>query len=105
MKELNDKELDDLIMQTLEREDVLRDVESQVMKTVKVQSLRAKVRRWVRLLAFFFGLPVFMVLMLASAYYLIKLSDNSPSVIGSMLVFTVTIIHLCYQNLQKFSIE
>lgn len=70
MNEINDKELDLMFSESAHRQKAVEQISHQVMRTIRRDILKRKVRRWARLLAFCFGLPaaVVMYIFLLRAY-------------------------------------
>ncbi|MCR5078008.1 MAG: cysteine protease [Prevotella sp.] len=95
MKEMNDNELDQLILETLNRKEMLSGISTQVMLTVRRQHRRAAFRRWSRIIAFSFGLPLVVMLMVGAAYFTASLpglgAAGTPIVVA-MCVFTLIIL-------------
>jgi hypothetical protein len=54
---IDDKEFDKLISGSMERYELLEEVQHEVMNKVRSQTRREMVRKWMRMAAFAFGLP------------------------------------------------
>ena len=59
---MNDKELDILFDQSAQRQKAIEQINAQVMKTVRRDMRIRWARRWIRLVAICFGLPMLLVL-------------------------------------------
>jgi hypothetical protein len=55
---LTEQQLDDLILQTFERQQIAEDITVGVMKDLRRQTRRRQLRQWGRAAAFAFGLPL-----------------------------------------------
>ncbi len=102
---MTDHELNKLITQALERQKQLEDINQNIMLSIRQENRRERVRKWLRLLAFCFGLPLFVILMLYCAYKGIVQSGFSLPVVFSMLVFAFSIIGAGYQMIENFSAQ
>ena len=58
MKEINDMELDDLIMASVEREQKLETLNQAIVKDVQRRARREWAKRWGRVIVYSFGLPL-----------------------------------------------
>ena len=58
MNEMTDNNIDSLIRETLERRQLLADLDRTIIADVRRQARRAWLRRWARVIAFSFGLPL-----------------------------------------------
>ena len=62
MQTITDNELDLLLKESADRKQLLAQVNTEVMRTVRRDMRRKQLLRWGRLLAFCFGLPLLAVL-------------------------------------------
>ena len=65
---MNDKELDILFSQSAQRQKAVEQINRQVMQTVRRDIRKKAVRRWTRLVAACFGLPMLVVLYIYALY-------------------------------------
>lgn len=65
---MNDKELDILFDQSAQRKKTVEQINARVMQTVRRDMRKKAVRRWTRLVAACFGLPILTVLYIYALY-------------------------------------
>lgn len=102
---MTDKELNQLMRETFERQKLLEDINQSIMQNLRKTSRRERARKWLRFLTFCFGLPLFVMLMLYCAYKAVVLSGFSLPVAFAMLVFAISIIWTGYQMIEDFSVR
>lgn len=61
MTTIDNRQIDALISESLERHEVLESIHREVMAEVRRSARRDSVRRWVRVAAFAFGIPLVML--------------------------------------------
>ena len=55
---MNDQELDNLIRESIERSELLEQVNNRVMTNIRRTARRNRIRTWARITAFAFGIPM-----------------------------------------------
>lgn len=118
-----DKELDQLICDTFEREDLVKEINMQVMKEVKaleaskcrqtsplalwrgVRGEASSVRSVIRPLAFAFGLPFVLVCFAFGIRYLVETFANQPYSYISAILSSAAMLLFATQTLKKFSLQ
>ncbi len=101
MKNIDDRELDAIIKQSLERKQVLDAINRSVMRRIK----RKRRIQWVRLVAFSFGFPVVMALLGLVYYALFRHFADNPIVMYSLVLPVVTMLIVGGKVLSDFSIR
>ena len=108
MKEINDKEFDMLISESFARENTLQDIETSVMKSIKVDARKARWALLLRLAAFCIYYSVALLLPVAATYYILQASNDlylNGSVVFSMLITFAVIVIRGNKQMKKFSLE
>ena len=108
MKEINDKEFDILISESFAREDILQDIETGVMKSVKAEARKARWALLLRLAAFCIYYSVAILLPVAATYYILEASSDlylNSSVVFSMLITFAVIVIRGNKQMKNFSLE
>lgn len=105
MTEMTDTSLDRLIADTLHRQELLKDLDSLIIADVRRRSRRAWLRRWARIVAFSFGLPLVLLVSLAGAYVFIKEHGATPFTLSLMVCPVVALIFVSYRSIGDFSPE
>lgn len=62
MKKIDEQQMDALIAETFIRKQTVEEINRAVMREVRLTVRRRRLRRWVRLAAFSFGLPLVLLL-------------------------------------------
>lgn len=88
---MNDTEMDALIRESLQRDEQLKTVEENVMKSLQTEQRHVRLRRWTILVGYCLGLPLLLVTMLYSAIYVARLCQNI-AVTASMVFFVVVVL-------------
>lgn len=103
----NDKDstIDELIQEVFERKEILQDIDSQVMNSIRRDARKAWVRRWGKAVAFSFGLPLLAVFLGIILYHFATLHDSSPLVEVSVLISAVSSAILIYHLTYSFRLE
>ena len=108
MKEINDNEFDKLISESFVREDILQDIETSVMKSIKVDARKARWALLLRLAAFCIYYSVALLLPVAATYYILEASSdlylNSSVAFGMFITFVVIVIR-GNKQMKKFSLD
>ena len=105
MTEMTDTSLDRLIADTLNRQELLKDLDSLIIADVRRRTRRAWLRRWARIVAFSFGLPLLLLVSLAGAYLFIKEHGATPFTLSLMVCPVVALIFVSYRSIGDFSPE
>lgn len=103
MIEMTDTSLDRLIADTLNRQELLKDLDSLIIADVRRRTRRAWLRRWARIVAFSFGLPLLLLVSLAGAYIYIKEHGATPFTLSLMVCPVVALIFVSYRSIGDFS--
>lgn len=101
--ELNDKELDELIMATMERRAMLGALNSNIVKDVRRKARRERFRRWGRIVAFSFGLPLLLLLFGLGLWLLLTIPSVWP-VRFTLLLPVATVLYFAWRSMRDFSI-
>ena len=72
MNEMTENNIDLLIRETLERRELLVDLDRLIIADVQREARRAWLRRWGRVVVFSFGLPLVVLFFATCAYLYIK---------------------------------
>ncbi|MBQ6584072.1 MAG: hypothetical protein IIX42_02835 [Alistipes sp.] len=104
MKRIDDRQLDLLITQSLQKEHDIKNINAQVLVAVKRYN---RVRRWktvVRTIAFAFGVPTMLAVMGYCAYII---SITAESAMSYMLVATTIIsaLFMAIYSVVNFSLD
>ncbi len=102
---MTDEELNKLMRETFERQELLEGINQSVMMEIKSTARRERIRKWLRLLAVCFGLPLFVMLMLYCAHQSVAQSGFSLPVAFAMSVFGISMIGAGYQMIENFSVR
>ena len=65
---MNDKELDMLFSQSVQRQKAVEQINAQVIKKVRRDMRIRRARKWIRIVAICFGLPIMLVLYIYALY-------------------------------------
>ncbi len=103
MTEMTDTSLDRLIADTLNRQELLKDLDNLIIADVRRRTRRAWLRRWARIVAFSFGLPLLLLVSLAGAYIYIKEHGATPFTLSLMLWPALALIYTSYRAVIDFS--
>ncbi|WP_148295574.1 hypothetical protein [Prevotella dentasini] len=82
---MNEQELDALIGEALQREKMIEEINHSVMRTVKTRKRESVVRRWLRIAALSFGLPIAVAIVLYT-YYRIHIIQGTGSLSAVMML-------------------
>ena len=75
MNAKTDDSIDILIRETIDRRELLADLDRLIIADVRRQARRAWLRRWARAAVFSFGLPLVLIIWVTCAYLYIKEYD------------------------------
>ena len=102
MKTIDDRQLDQLISDSLQRQHAIESINTQVLAEVKKYNRTRKWRRIVRIVAFSFGVPIMLALMGYCAYRILITADD---IMSYALVATVIIsaIGMATYSIANFS--
>ena len=103
MNEMTDKNIDSLIRETLERRELLAELDRTIIADVRRQARRAWVRRWARVVAFSFGLPLALLVFFTCAYLYIKANEANVFLIAVLTLPTLALIYFTNHAFKTFS--
>ena len=95
--------LDTLILETLERRALIADLDRTIIADVRRQARRAWIRRWARVVAFSFGLPLVLLAFFVCLLYYIKDHDVSTPILVMMVLPTLALIYSTNHAFKTFS--
>ena len=105
MNEMTDNNLDALIRETLDRRQLLADLDRLIITDVRRQTRRAKIHRWARIVAFSFGLPLVLLVFFVCTYLYIKEQGTSTFTLILLSLPTLALIYSAHRALETFSPE
>ena len=105
MNEMTENNLDTLIRETLERRELLADLDHLIITDIRRQTRRAWMRRWARIVAFSFGLPMVLLVSFACTYLYIKEHGASTFTLVILSLPTLALIYSAHRALNTFSPE
>lgn len=105
MNEMTDNNLDMLIRETLDRRELLADLDHLIIADVQRKARRAWIRRWTRIVAFSFGLPLVLFVFFACTYLYIKEQGSSTFTLIILALPTLALLYATHRALEKFSPE
>ena len=103
MNEMTDNNIDTLIRETLERRELLADLDRLIIADVRRQARRQWIRRWARVAAFSFGLPMVLLVFAACIYLYIECYEASTLTLYIMALPTLALIFSTHRFLKYFS--
>ena len=101
--ELNDMELDDLIMASIERKETLDALNSTIVTEVRRRARREWIRRWARIAMFSFGMPLLLLVFVAGIYVASRL-QGFQTFRYVLLIPVLTMTYLVWREMKNFSI-
>ena len=104
MKEINDKELDQLIAQSLQRQQIFAKVSTEALAAAKRFNQQRKIKRVLRLVGFAFGVPTFLAVMGYGAYSISTLTDGVMGYVAAA-VTVMSAIAVATYSVVNFSLE
>ena len=104
MKMIDDKQLDGLISDSLQRQHTIESINTQVLAEVKKYNRTRKWRGIVRIIAFSFGVPTMLAIMGYCAYLILITAESAMSY---MLVATTIIsaLFMAIYSVVNFSLD
>jgi len=103
--EMNDKIFDQLISETLERQQLEDQLSQQVMETLHEEERRLFVRRWARLAGFAFGVPFVLICFVAGMYYVYTHVQMPIYVWLSIALSAIVVLGFLGKEVKDFSIS
>lgn len=100
---MTDNNIDTLIRETLERRELLADLDRLIIADVRHQARREWIRRWARIVAFSFGLPMVLLVFAICMYLYIELYGASTFTLYIMALPTLALIFSTHRFLKNFS--
>ena len=100
-----DDSIDILIRETIDRRELLADLDRLIIADVRRQARRAWLRRWARAAVFSFGLPLVLIIWVTCAYLYIKEYDWTLQSFFVMLWPTLGLLFSASYALRTFSPE
>ena len=104
MKELNDKELDILISQSLQRQHIFERVNSQALAKVKRHNRRRIAKQILRLITVAFGVPTMLAVMGYGAYRLVMMDGGVFSYVAAVIAI-ISVVTMTTYSLANFSFD
>ena len=101
--ELDDKELDDLIMASMERKATLEALNGAIIKEVRRKARREWLRRWARIAVFSFGMPL-LLLIFAVGIYMASHHQSFQTFRYVLLIPVIAMSCLAWRGMKNFSI-
>ena len=105
MNEMTDNNLDSLIRETLERRELLAELDRTIIADVRRQTRRAWLRRWARIVAFSFGLPLALLVFFTCTYLYFKAHEANILTVAVLVLPTLALIFSTNRALATFSPE
>lgn len=103
MNEMTENTLDSLIRETLERRQLLADLDRMIITDVRRQARRAWIRRWARVVAFSFGLPLALLVFFTCVYLYVKANEANVFLIAILALPTLALIYSTNHAFKTFS--
>jgi hypothetical protein len=102
----SDKEMDELIGASLQRQALLDDIQHEVMNEVRSYSRRETARRWARVAAFAFGMPAAALCFGVGVYLLCTYAGvNEPYMWLSVALSVITMLAFVGRKVRNFSLS
>ena len=105
MNEMTDNSLDTLIRETLERRQLLADLDRHIITDIQRRERQNKIHRWARALLFSFGVPMVLFVFVTCMYFLIIQYGASPFTFFIIAWPTLAIIFITQRALKTFSFK
>ena len=105
MNEMIDNNLDTLIRETLERRQLLADLDRHIIADIRHRERHARIRRWARALLFSFGVPMVLFVFAICIYFLVKQYGTTSFTFFIIAWPTLAIIFITQRALKTFSLE
>ena len=101
---MDDKELDKLITASLERHQAIEELNKVIVKDICRRARRQQIRRWTRLVAFSFGMPLLLLLFGFGIY----VAASQPAFAHMRFVLFIPLLAMAYltgREIRNFSIS
>lgn len=105
MNAMTDDSFDHLIRDTINRRELLADLDRMIIADVRRQARRAWLRRWARAAIFSFGLPLALLVFFVCAYLYMDAHGWTPTTLFVMLWPTLGLLFSTVYALRTFSPE
>ena len=103
--EMNDKFLDQLITETIDRQELEKQIENTVMKTIVTHRRHAAIHRWARIAAFAFAVPALLTCFAVGISYLHSHVEMQFYIWIAIAVAALTFITFLVSEVKNFSID
>ena len=100
---MTDNNIDSLIRETLERRQLLADLDRTIIADVRRQARRAWLRRWARVIAFSFGLPLALLVFFTCTFLYVKAHEANVLTVAVLVLPTLALIYSTNHALKTFS--
>lgn len=97
--------LDDLIVATFERQELVSNINKTIMHDVRRNLLRRRLLHWARLVAFAFGIPLLLMAFLYVAISYALADEDNLLIMACMALPIITMLITCGKVIGDFSIE
>ena len=100
---MNDTQLDEIIMQAVERKQTLAELDKVIIQDVKRKARIAWMRRWARIVVFSFGMPLLLLIFAVGMYY----ASTTGNLQMYRLIFIIpvlTVFYFAWRSMRDFSI-
>ena len=105
MNEMTENNLDKLIEETLERRQLIADLDKLIIADLRRHERRTWIRRWARTVAFSFGIPMILLFFATSTYFFIQQQGASAFTLFILTWPTLALILATHRALKTFSPE
>lgn len=103
MKELNDKELDLIIAQTLQRKHIVEKISKTTLIHVKKINRQRRVRHAFRIIGFAFGVPLMLAVMGFGAYSITTITEGVMGYIAAAIT-VISAVGVATYSITNFSL-
>ena len=100
---MSDEALSELISRTLERQQMLAELQQVIVQDVEKRVRRQRIRRVARVLAFSFGLPTVLLVVGLGMYHYISHVGLTTLSAAALLFATLTMLYAAREALRNFS--
>lgn len=100
---MSDEALSELISRTLERQQMLAELQQVIVQDVEKRVRRQRIRRLARVLAFSFGLPTVLLVVGLGLYHFVSHVGLTTLSAAAMLFTTLTMLYAAREALRNFS--
>ena len=109
MEQMEDLELDRLIAEAFEREELLGEISTQVMRDIRREARRTTLRKWARLVTYAFAMPFVLCCFAFGSYYVYTQVAMGPEAKYAFLVgvalSSATILAFAERFINDFSVD